>query len=920
MAQATSNTAKMGQVAKSNANMASSQLPKESLLEYLNVAAKSMRRTELSYGIMMWLTMILFVLSASVLVDHWVWEFHTLARFAVLVAIVLWTIWWIPKKIIPPLFHSINTEHAARAIEQQFPECKNSLISWLQLSGTDSASPKGVVAYVGRYAVRNLKGQDANSIVDSSTIVRLSAAFLGCLLCGMIYLFASPKSGFTSIARMLAPWADIAPATRVNILEVIPGTTTVTQGGSLPLSVTVRGMHQGEGVRVRFDLSDGQIVGETVSMTPEIQMINYKLDFGKSFGGIHQPLKYWILAGDAVAGPFDVSVQVVPMVAVERIELNFPPYTKLKPRTLVKQGSFETPEGTRIELAASTNQSMKKARLEFDPVLEEKSLVRVRETMDLTIEGNGLKGNWVALLDEKKNNPTTTQYRIKATNELNESNPDPILYQFKVIGDLPPEVLLDSSLSQEIEVPVDSSLQIEIRANDPDYGLTEIAAIGSRPAEDKLGMRKERFRKVCFESEQGENGVVVQVFELIPSELGLNAGEQIDFFASAIDNRHDPSTGEKAPNQTVSSPLRIRVVAPALPSERNDGNDKAPPKDAEGSSSQQPRQDPNLKAGNSKPSSTNERNRPSQTNKSGSGSEPSKDEGSSGQTMDSKQQDKDPTEKNSQSNAEDGTDKNSSNSSQGEGRQSQNQSGNSKQGGAQSKNNPQNNKNSQGDNASGDQGSEGSSDANESGKGKSGSQKQSGGNGQGSEDGDRSDVSSNSNASNNGGRNSKGGASSGNQAAGESGGAPSESGPPSHDAEAFERINQFRKEKEAGASQGDSGDQGQDSKSSGQPSKNQSGSSGNPAKNAEENSADKPESMKSEPDDAGSDKAGSDKTGGDKTGGDKAGGDKTGGDKAGGDKTGGDKTGGDKTGGDKTGGDKTGGDKAGGDKTGGDKT
>jgi hypothetical protein len=578
MAQATSNSAKMGQLAPAKAGAASNQVPKESLLEYLHVAAKAMRRTELSYGIMMWLTMILFVISASVLIDHWVWEFPPLARLAVLASIILWTIWWIPKKIIPPLFHPINTEHAARAIEQQFPDCKNSLISWLQLSGTDSNSPKGVLAYVGRYAVRNLKGQDANSIVDSSTIVRLSAAFLGCLLCGMIYLFASPKSGFTSIARMMAPWADIAPATRVNILEVIPGTTTVTQGGSLPLSVTVRGMHQGEGVRVRFDLSDGQMVGESVPMTPEIQMINYKLDFGKSFGGIHQPLKYWILAGDAVAGPFDVSVQVVPMVAVERIELSFPPYTKLKPRTLVKQGSFETPEGTQIELVASTNQTMKKARLELDPVLEEKSLVRVRETMDLAIEGNSLTAKWVALLDEKKNNPTTTQYRIKATNELNESNPDPILYQVKVIGDLPPEVLLDSSLSQEIDVPADGSLQIEIRANDPDYGLTEIAASGNRPAEDKLGMRKELFRKICFASEQGENGVIVQLFELTPAELGLNAGDQFDFFASATDNRHDPSTGDKAPNQTISSPLRIKIVAPDSPSERNDGNGTSAPK------------------------------------------------------------------------------------------------------------------------------------------------------------------------------------------------------------------------------------------------------------------------------------------------------------------------------------------------------
>ncbi|MFZ4470491.1 MAG: hypothetical protein ACOYOZ_14615, partial [Pirellula sp.] len=524
------------------------------------MAANTMRRTELTYGIMMWLTVMLFFLTAVILVDHWVWDLNRPARFLTLGALIAWTLWWVPRRIFPPLFHRINTEHAAREIEKQNPQFKDSLISWLQLSLEGTPVPKGVVSYIGRYAGRNLQGQDAASVVDSATVVRLGAAFFGCLLCGIIYLFASPKSGFTSVARMIAPWADIAPASRVQFVDIQPGTTTVTQGSSLPLTVTVRGMHKGEGVRVQFDLSDGQVVGETIPMVSEIEGRSYKLDFGKSFGGIHQPLRYSILAGDGIAGPFDVSVQVVPLVAIDRIELQYPLYTKLKPRTFPQQGSFEAPEGTQVRLFANANQIMKKARIEFDPVLDKKTFVRARDTLEMSVEPQSLSASWTAMLDEQGRNPTNTSYRIKATNELNETNPDPIVYQLKVIGDLAPEVFLESGLPTVLEVPVNRPREIELRARDPDYGLRQLIALGTQSKSVDESKKTERFRHVCFESEEGDTGQITEVFLLDPKTLGLKPGEEIDFTAIAIDNKHDPKSQQLRPNQSSTQTLRILVT------------------------------------------------------------------------------------------------------------------------------------------------------------------------------------------------------------------------------------------------------------------------------------------------------------------------------------------------------------------------
>ena len=136
------------------------------------------------------------------------------------------------------------------------------------------------------------------------------------------------------------------------------------QGSTLPVDVTLRGLHKNEKVQLQYDLSDGQVQGEVVPFREEIHGVHYKLDLGKSFGGIHQPLTYWIIAGDAKAGPYQVDIQVVPLVAIDQIELVYPPYTKLKSRTLIQQGQLEVPEGTVASITALANQEMQKGRLE----------------------------------------------------------------------------------------------------------------------------------------------------------------------------------------------------------------------------------------------------------------------------------------------------------------------------------------------------------------------------------------------------------------------------------------------------------------------------------------------------------------------------------------------------------------------------
>ena len=547
-------------VAGTPVSKSGSGTPPDPIQDFVRSAAVHIRRTELFYGWMVWLTGLLFALTFFILVDHWLWEFNRFTRLAVFVFLALWSVWWFARRIIPPMLHPINPEHAARVIEKQLPDTKDSLISWLQLNRTDATPPKSVLNQIGRYAFRYIKNADSTQVADTANLIRLSAAFFGCLVCVAVCFFASPKSGWTSAGRLLLPWANIEPATRVQFVQITPGTTTVMQGSSLPLDVMLRGLHKNEKVQLRYDLSDGQVQGEIVPLHEEIQGVHYKLDFGKSFGGIHQPLTYWITAGDAKAGPFNVNIQVVPLVAIDQIELDFPTYTQLKSRTLVQQGQFEVPEGTVARFSALANQEMQKARIEFDPILQGKTLLSVGETVDMKVEGSKLSADWVATVDSKSRKKRESNYRIKATNTLHESNHDPVIYPVKVIPDLPPEAEFGSGIVGPIDVPIDQEVSLEVLATDPDYGLSRVDLYGLIENRLRPNEPKELFQSNLMEASEDEPLKKSFDYALKPSELGVQVGDVFDVVVEAKDNYHIPGTQRMEPQIGRSSPLRIRIV------------------------------------------------------------------------------------------------------------------------------------------------------------------------------------------------------------------------------------------------------------------------------------------------------------------------------------------------------------------------
>ncbi|MCY2975843.1 MAG: hypothetical protein NTW52_14400 [Planctomycetota bacterium] len=584
------------------------------LRDYILESARTIHRTELTMAFLRWMLSVVAVFFSLVLIDQWLWPLSTVARYVVWVGFIGGTLLWFTTMVLPLIGRTIHPHYAARQIETTLPEMKEGLITWVQLSGSDTPPPKSVLNAVGRYVAKQLKGQDIASVIDQLNPLKLAAALMGLTLIGAIYLATSPKNVPATIQRLLMPWANIAPATRVQIVSITPGDTSVIQGSNASIAIQVRGWQRQDKATIRYATDDGQTVDQRVAMSSDIEGLSYRIELGKSFGGILQPMHYWVEAGDAIAGPFAIQVQAIPLSTLERVDYVYPAYTRMSPRTIESDGRIEGPEGTRVRVTARGNQPMKSARVEFDSTLAQDGSYQPEWIRDLQVDDRSISGDWILEVNEKRSNPSRYQYRIRSTNMLGESAPEPVVYPMMVVADMAPEVDFAAEIKDIIVVAENSSIDLEMRANDPDFGLVKLVldgtAIGSKNRGSVL-------QETLIEDAAGLTGQSVHTIAVAPKQLGLQSGDKIDLVLTASDNRHDPQTSKPAPNVVKSRVVTLKVTPPVKnPNPTNDASggkqknqskDPSQPDNTPKSKPSSDPQQPNEKNSKEKPANSNEK-------------------------------------------------------------------------------------------------------------------------------------------------------------------------------------------------------------------------------------------------------------------------------------------------------------------------
>ena len=187
-----------------------------------------------------------------------------------------------------------------------------------------------------------------------------------------LYKVLSPKDLLATAGRVLMPWADIAPPTRVTIDDIKPGDAEISRGERLEITAVIQGTRDGEPVSLQYTTEDGQSVGRKIPMTPSKSGYRHvcKLPADESTrrpAGVRQgfSIVWWpalTLRGRRnTASPSAIGRAIV----LERVELDYPEYTGFVRDVKTPGGDLRAIEGTKVTIHAQTNQPIDEAFIDL---------------------------------------------------------------------------------------------------------------------------------------------------------------------------------------------------------------------------------------------------------------------------------------------------------------------------------------------------------------------------------------------------------------------------------------------------------------------------------------------------------------------------------------------------------------------------
>ena len=501
-----------------------------------------------------WLLAVLLTVS---LVEHWAVSggLPNWVRWCVFSGIVIAAGWYVKRHLWPLLTKRINPLYAAQTIEQHSPGLKNSLLNLLFFRQKNEKVAPAVYQAIEQQAAVGLSSAPQETPVDRTHLIRVMFAFLLLMAFGAIYKMASPKDPIASAGRVLLPWSDIKPPTRVDIQDVTPGNVSLPFGDTVEISATVRGLREGESVLLRYTTQDKQAIDREIVMEPTTGSL-YRCDFPPAAKrgqpkGIQQNTEYQIVAGDAKSSLFHLTKIDRPTLTLERIELLYPEYTGFQPQTLTNGGDIRAIEGTRITVLSQANQRIASAGIDWN--------VDGQWDVELQVSGDAKQkasGAFTLELEADRRTPKQQSYVLRFKNERDELNYEPVRYRIDILPDYAPEVSLLSPEKEIVDVQLNETVEITIEASDPDFALSQVAL--------KMEIEGQEIATQELLNEEFK-GKFAGRWGFSPQKQKLQVGDEVTYWIVAADNRTPEA------NKTLTRRQRIRIVAGPAKPEGNEG-------------------------------------------------------------------------------------------------------------------------------------------------------------------------------------------------------------------------------------------------------------------------------------------------------------------------------------------------------------
>lgn len=529
----------------------------EIIVQAISQTQAALWRAELSQRLLKGVIGGMGILLGWFVVDQWLWPLGVIGRTLSLGVIAAVAIWWFWTRIIRLLHSRVRPDYAAQSLEEDLPELRHSLSSYVALRET--GDPDGVRAAVlrtiGARAAGEIKRQRIETPTEADSILRWWMVLAASLVVVLGYMLFSPKSTLRSAQRLLLPMARIAPPTRVAISDVTPGDCRTVPVKAVEIRAKVEGLRSGDQPLIVFG-SRGAI-SEPMTLDPATGF------YGGSIT-VDDSTDYRIVAGDAQSESYRITVDVIPVVSIRSKTVTPPAYTGLPAETSTG-GPILAMENSQVELSVEANRPIVRAKLEFNPRV--KNAANQAEAaqgpanagvIDLKLAPDGMSGSvafQTRIPRSEAAGAKIDSYRIVAWDAEGNENYDAVVYPIRIDPDLAPEVRFASPVEASREVPINGQLLFEIVAVDRDHGLKRIEWLMRRGVEPPTSA-------VIWSVEKGVTESQTIEYRLRPAELGFRVGDTIQVAAAALDNREGVD-GQPEPNRTVTKPIELKIVSPA---------------------------------------------------------------------------------------------------------------------------------------------------------------------------------------------------------------------------------------------------------------------------------------------------------------------------------------------------------------------
>lgn len=529
----------------------------EIIVQAISQTQAALWRAELSQRLLKGVIGGLGILLGWFVVDQWLWPLGVIGRTLVLGVIAAVVVWWFWTRIIRLLHSRVRPDYAAQSLEEDLPELRHSLSSYVTLreTGNSDGVRAAVLRTIGARAAGEIKRQRVETPSEADSIVRWWMVLAASVVVVLGYMLFSPKSTLRSAQRLLLPMARIAPPTRVAINDVTPGDCRTVSVKAVEIRAKVEGLRSGDQPLIVF--GSGWAMSEPMTLDPASGFYCGSINVDES-------TDYRIVAGDAQSESYRITVNDIPVVSIRSKTVTPPPYTGLPPAKSVG-GPILAMENSQVELRVEANRPIVRAKLEFNPrVKNAADPTQAAQgpanagVIDLKLAPDGMSGSVAFQTRIPRSEAAGTKidsYRIVAWDADGNENYDAVVYPIRIDPDLAPEVRFASPVEESREVPINGQLLFEIVAVDPDHGLKRIEWLMRRGVEPPTSA-------VIWSVENGVTESQTIEHRLRPAELGFRIGDTIQVAAAALDNREGVD-GQPEPNRTVTKPIELKIVPPA---------------------------------------------------------------------------------------------------------------------------------------------------------------------------------------------------------------------------------------------------------------------------------------------------------------------------------------------------------------------